>query len=282
MKKHGFKIWAMTLALCSALFVSGCVTFGDKKGAEPEETTESAIVKLRQSDNDVIKEQIKLQSTRETTRQKEIDAQTTAMALMKLVADSPAATVIERVNAQTALLAMAFGRGGATAQPQITPQLTPQQPLPQKRDWLDRAGQLAGIVIPGGAPAILAPILSNRSDLRRIQAATDQAKIAADTTAAQWNAFAAAQGKAWDATSGIVGTLGRANVYNVGGDFAGGDLIGRYSGQGSGNSGQLLFGGGVFNWGDYRATSPGPYTVTCSNGTTGTVSASGQVSCPVQ
>lgn len=256
--------------------------------SNPKKSTGELMRDISLSNNDVVKAQIQLRIEEQKTRQKEIDVELATSTYINAIALNGGQT--EKVNGQTALLALARGRGGsASGSAPSVPNIPPQQAIPAERDWLDRTLQIANIVIPGGAPAILSPILAARTAGKQIDAATEQARIAGETTRAQWTAVA---GMNHDAIAGmqglglagfttigdVVSGLGRPNIntWNVTGDYAGGNLAGRFSG----NTGQILNGGGILNTGaNNRFTSPGPYIQPSC--VTGATSGDAPVNCPV-
>lgn len=281
--RHAIRAALVCLSISVALMLAGCFT------TSPPKPDQATIIKdITISNNQVVLRQIDLALEREKTRQAELTAESvTSTALQNIGITAPDSH--SRVVASVALLGAAKTRGGASGgtQPAPTPQIPPQQAILPERDGLDRVLQVASVLMPGGVPAVLTPVLAANTAAKQIAGSVEQARIAGDVTKSQWAAFANAQASAWTATGGMIEVLGRPNqnTWNIGGDYAGGDLIGRYSGAGSGSSGPQLFGSGILNTGNNaRFTSPGPYKVSCTTGNVNGTSSptGGDADCPVQ
>lgn len=280
--------FGVTILLAVAAFALAACASGSPKADQA-----TVIKDITVSNNAVVLRQIDLQIEREKTRQKEVDIELAVSGALMTIGQGGDAH--SKVVSAVALLGTAKGRGGAGTAPNAqVPQLPPQQIIPPERDLLDRGLQIASVVLPGGVPAVLSPILAANTAAKQIAGQTDQARIAGETTRYQWGAVRDISNGNAAAIQGVVGSafqfggeIGRANNYtwNVGGDYAGGNLIGRFSGTGSGASGTQNFGSGILNLGaNARIGSPGPYVQPqCTGGDAGVENSNGgAVTCPIQ
>ena len=163
--------------------VTGCAANTTK---EPSQS--SQIVAITQSNNAVILRQLDLQLEREKTRRAEIEGENAVAGAIMRIAEKGGETT--KVNGQTALLGIAKSKNRGYADgAQTMPQLPPQQLIQPERDWLDRTLQVASVVMPGGIPAVLSPVLAFRGQVKALDAQTEQARISGQTQQALYGTF---------------------------------------------------------------------------------------------
>ena len=252
------KFKLITIAVMATMALAAC-------GSNPNQKSNAEVaLQMTQSNNQVTLKQVELMIEREKTRQAELAGQTAFATALKEVGSSTGATELTKVTATVALLGATRGSGTGNSTPATNevPRAMPNVTPPPERDGLDRFVQVASVLVPGGIPALASPVLGFLSNKEHEVTNRISAEFSYKGQAAQWQGLSNIVSSSNSTIQSVVGSLGQPSyTWNVGGDYAGANLVGRYSGVGSGGFGAQNFGSGILNQGaNSRFNSPGPYT----------------------